>query len=500
MALNTGNAWKCTVCGYVHRGDVPPDVCPVCGAPKKLFEPYQDAVENGVVQQSGQWRCLVCNYEHYGDSPPERCPVCGASSKKFEQMVKSREGAEDSSLLDHVVIVGGSIAGVSAIEAIRKISGSVKITLITKENHLPYYRLNLTRLLAEEITAEHISIHDENWYMENKVDLLLDTEVAELSIETHEIKTTGGKTYPFDKLILTAGAHPFIPPVPGIHMEGVTPLRTLSDADYIRKSAEKVNSVAIIGGGVLGLEIAGALIKHTKNVTVLEGFDYLMPRQLTKRAATLLETFISNLGIQLKTGVSIKELVGDERVAGVKLDSGEVVKADLVIFSTGVRSNSYLARSSGLQVNQGIIVNDYLQSSQKDVFAAGDIAEHRGVLYGLWNAAQYQGSIAGMNAIGKEAEFGGLPRSNTLKVLGVDLFSIGIFEAEDASFRVVEKESGSHYMRFVFHDSHLVGAILYGDTTCSAGVKKAIENKKDFSDIIQKNTGVEEICTLLSPQ
>ncbi len=496
MENSKNDAWRCTVCGYIHRGPEPPDECPVCGAPKKNFEPYTEVTEQQPEEASRIFRCLVCNHEHKGDSPPKNCPVCGAPDKRFEAISGPNGEVTAEGEAEEILVVGGGIASISAIEAIRAASSRSKITLLSKETHIPYYRLNLTRFLAGEITEENLPIHPEKWYEEQGITLVNDAEVNSISLAEQEISLLNGNTYSFDKLILTAGGHSFIPPVSGVHREGVTALRTFDDVRNIRKAAENAH-VVVVGGGILGLETAGAIVSYSKKVTLLEGFKWLMPRQLTQKAARLLENYIKGLGIHLKTNVMLKEIAGDERVAGVELKDGETISADLVIITTGVRSNSYLARVTGLQVNQGIIVNDYMQTSHSKIYAAGDIAEHRGIVYGLWNAAQYQGKIAGMNAAGSHVEFGGIPRSNSIKVLGVDLFSIGKFEPEDGSYTVVEESTDEAYFRFVFRDAHLVGSILYGDTSISASVKKAIEQNKDFSGVLKVGVEVNDIWRYL---
>ena len=223
------------------------------------------------------------------------------------------------------------------------------------------------------------------------------------------------------------------------------------------------------------------MARRGAEVTVLEGFGWLLPRQLNERAGRLLESFVASSGIGVRVPARVKELVGDERVRGVLLEDGTTIPADLVVVSTGIRPNSYLARLAGLQVGQGVVVDDRLRASHPDVFAAGDVAEHRGVVAGLWVPAMYQGNIAGMNAAGLEAEFGGIPRSNTLKVLDFDMYSIGLVEPEDASYEVLEEERGGGYARFVFRDCRMVGAILVGDTSLSAAAKKAVEDGADFS-------------------
>jgi nitrite reductase (NADH) large subunit len=221
-----------------------------------------------------------------------------------------------------------------------------------------------------------------------------------------------------------------------------------------------------------------------------------MPRQLNRAAGDRLKSFVEEIGIKVRLNSRTDEIVGDERVAGVKLDSGDTVPADAVVITTGVRPNSCLARRAGLEVNRGLIVNNRLLTSHPDVFAAGDVAEHRGVLYGNWSASQFQGSIAGMNAVGGEAEFGGIPRSNMLKVLGLDMLSIGQFEPEDGSFQVIEGGNGS-YSRFVFRDGCLVGSVLLGDTSFSGALKKALESREDFSGLLRKKPSADEIQAAL---
>ncbi|MCP4219990.1 MAG: FAD-dependent oxidoreductase [bacterium] len=488
-------AWKCNVCGYIHRGDSPTGDCPVCGAPHLRFEPYSEAETvspgqslPGTVKRNTRWRCLICNYEHEGEEPPEFCPVCNAPAKRFEPLDDAgQEAAQGEEQTGRVLILGAGIAGISTAETIRRFSDNTDICLISKEKYPPYYRLNLTRLLAGEVTEEQLPIHPDSWYDENNISLKTGTPVSSIQPEKKQVTLSDGSTETYDKLVLTAGAHPFIPPIPGASMEGVTALRSLEDARYILREAQKASSVVVIGGGVLGLETAGALAGKTKRITLLENYDWLMPRQLNKTAGLLLKKHVESLGITLEVKASVKELLGDERVAGVKLESGETIDADLVIIATGVRANSYLARSAGLRVNYGVIVDDSMQTSLPDVYAAGDIAEHRGIVYGLWNASQYQGGIAGMTVAGREAEFGGLPRANSIKVLGIDLLSIGKFKADDGSDKVIEAECQGNYLRFVFRDSHLAGAILYGDTSISGAIKKAIENKTDCSTLLKTN-------------
>jgi nitrite reductase (NADH) large subunit len=497
MSSPNASAWRCLVCGYVHRGPEPPDECPVCGAPKENFEPYVESTPAAAAAAPLRWRCLNCSYVHEGPEPPDECPVCGAPRDAFEPVEEAAGGADATDQPVRVIIVGAGIAGVTAAEAIRSASQAAEIVLLSKEEHLPYYRLNLTRLLAGELTEETLPLHPESWFGEQRIDLQRGVEASEIDLEGRQVLLQGGEAVPFEKLVLAIGAHPFVPPFPGGHREGVTPVRTLDDARRVLEAAAGGARCVVVGGGLLGLETAGALARQGVDVTLLEGHGWLLPRQLNPEAGEALRQHVEAAGITLRRKARTKEIVGDERARGVVLESGDEVPADLVVVATGVRSNSYLARLAGLEVNRGVVVDHSLATTHPDVFAAGDVAEHRGVVYGVWGPSQHQGSIAGMNAVGLGAEFGGIPRSNTLKVLGVELFSIGTVVPEDASFRAVDRETDGGFDRFVFRDTHLVGAVLLGDASASAAVKHAVEAKTDCSELLRGEPNAEDVLEFL---
>jgi len=497
MALNNKKAWLCSVCGYVYHGSESPDVCPICGAPRESFEVHVTQAKPLEKPDIKSWQCLNCGFVHSGSEPPETCQVCGSPKDCFEAIVEVAEKSDQDGTDTKVVVVGAGIAGLAAVESIRNASPNAEIILISKESNLPYYRINLTRYLAGEITEEELQIKPESWFVENRVQVLSGTEVIKLLLDQKAVELSHGDLLPFDKLILTAGAHPFIPPFQGSYKEGVITLRTLADTNKILQSDLNNKNCVCIGGGLLGLETAGAIARRGANITLLEGHGWLLPRQLNKRAGSIVAKHVNNSGIKLVTKASIQELLGDECVRGVLLEDGSTINADLVIIATGIRSNSYLGRIAGLDVNHGIVVDNFLLTSHPDVFAAGDIAEHRGCVYGTWGPAQYQGSIAGMNAVGAKTEFGGISRSNALKVLDLEMFSIGQIEAEDGSYKTIDSETDDSFFRFVFRDSHLIGSILLGDAKISAQVKKALEGKLDFSDLLDRHPLAEEVIQFI---
>jgi len=438
-------AWRCTVCGYIHAGDGAPDACPVCGAVRAEFEPYEEPTAARPEVRAARWQCLNCNYVHEGGEPPDVCPICGAVKDKFEPAHEAESAAGARAV--RVTIVGGGIAGVSAAETIR------------------IYGKTVDRLAPE---ARHVVMAD------------------------------GGEV-PYDALILALGSHPYVPPLQGVNGNGVLTLRLASDADRILQRIRGDARCVCIGGGVLGIETAGALARRGAEVTMLESHDWLMPRQLNRKAAGILERHMEGIGVAVVKNARTREITGEERVTGVALQDGRVLPAELVILATGVRPNTALARKAGLEVNTGIVVNNHLECSLPGIFAAGDAAEHNAQVYGSWAASQYQGSIAGLNAVGIRTAFGGLPRSNSVKALGLDITSIGRFQPEDGSYLVLESEAQASYQEFVFRDGRMVGAILVGHPELAAPAKKAIETKEDFSGLLQAAPTCADVVRHLAP-
>jgi nitrite reductase (NADH) large subunit len=442
-------------------------------------------------------RCSVCGYVHRGSESPQRCPICGASQEDFELVQQPNEASPKSAKTARVIVIGGGIAGVSAVESVRTAAPETEVILISQEKEHPYYRLNLTRYLAGEIQREDLFIHPATWYQQHGIQLLLGSEVVALDPENHAVELRDGKRLPFDKLLLAAGAYPFVPPIPGSDRDGAACLRTIDDADCLLEACRAGARCVCIGGGLLGLETAGAMARRGAEVTLLENQGWLLRRQLSERAGEILGDYVGQLGIKLLKNAVTGEIFGKERVQGVLLEDGSRIPADLVLIATGIRANSSLASRAGLNVDRAVVVDNRLRSSHPDILAAGDVAEHGGVVYGLWTVSQTQGTVAGMNLAGASAEFGGLPRSTTLKVLGFDVFSVGQIAPEDARCQVIEEEADDRYVRFVFREGRLVGTILLGDTKLMAPAKRAVEDKQDFSSLMRGRPTVQAVVDLL---
>lgn len=465
--------WVCKVCGYIHKGVTPPESCPVCGVGQDMFE-EQQLVQAAPIQ-GDQWQCSVCEYIHKGKTPPQTCPVCGVASELFSPFEQETESPHPSDQRN-IVIIGDGIAGFTAAESAREQNKTAEILLISKEGVRPYFRLNLTRYLGGEVNENSLEMKDTSWYEEKNIQWR-SAEVTAIKTAEKKVELNTAEELSYDKLILANGSHPFIPPFPGVTREGVSPLRTLKDAKLILNKISKQTHCLIIGGGLLGLEAAVAIKNQGAEVSVVEGYGWLLPRQLPETAGKMLVKHMEKKGIHIIQKARVKNILGDETVKGVELNTGETVSADLIVISTGVRSNSYLARLAGLKTENGVVVNDLMLTSDPDIYAAGDVAEHRGVSYGIWPASYSQGAVAGTNAAGGSANFSGLTRSNQLKVSDVDLFSIGKIQPEDGSYQVVEKQDGGNFIYLVCKDNKIVGGVLYGDISLATEIKNAIEQK-----------------------
>ncbi|NOY14551.1 MAG: FAD-dependent oxidoreductase [Deltaproteobacteria bacterium] len=480
-------SWKCNVCGYVHQGETPPASCVLCGADQEHFSALTVPVDTAEKVVSNRWRCTICDHIHNGSEPPPRCIVCGAASDLFVALAEEPSPQEASGGSRKILILGGGIAGLTAAEEARKRLADAEITLLCKEACAPYYRLNLTRFLAGEVTEAELPIQTDVWFDQQRINLIKG-EALQIDRRQKQVSLRDGRTLSYDRLILTNGSHPFVPPIPGATHDGVFTLRTINDAHRILERLQPGLPCVCIGGGLLGLETAAALARQGAAVTILEGHSWLMPRQLPQTAGELLKAHLEKLGISVLCAATIQELAGDERLRSVLLNDGREIPAALAVISTGVRPNSCLARQAELKVKRGLLVDDRMATSAADIFAAGDITEHNGRLYGIWPASYAQGAVAGINAAGGSAEFTDLSMATRIKVVDVDLFSIGQLNLADASYRLIEKCDGENYCGLVCRDNHLLGAALFGDTSLAGLLKESIEKEIQLAELpeIQK--------------
>jgi len=482
--MSDTSGFKCLICGYVHTGAQAPATCPVCGVGADQFEPYSEQAQPEPASAVEAHRCMVCGYVHEGDAPPDSCPVCSVDSSLFEPIAGSAGDRPGTDEQGHLVVLGGGIAGVTAADHARRTAPGMRITLIDREASLPYYRLNLTRYLAGEVDAAALTLAGEPWFTERGIEIVRG-EVSSIDRQSRTLTMADGGVLAYDRLVLAMGSHPFVPPIPGADLRGVFTIRTRADVDTLLAQRKEGGRCVVIGGGLLGLEAAGAIQRRAMWITVLEGYGYLLPRQLTPEAGDMLRAVIEDRGIEVRSQVRVDAILGDGAVTGVRLASGEEIPADLVVLATGVRPNSHLARLCGLQVRRGLVVDDRLATTDRTIFAAGDLVEHDGDVHGIWPVAYAQGVVAGVNAAGGEAAYQPLPPSNQLKVMDVDLFSVGEVRAGDGSYLEFEDRADGAYRRVLCRDGRIVGAVLFGDTALANDLRDAIESGTQLAELTE---------------
>ncbi|MEW6660065.1 MAG: FAD-dependent oxidoreductase [Thermodesulfobacteriota bacterium] len=380
------------------------------------------------------------------------------------------------------LIVGNGVAGNTAAETIRKHDAAGKILIFAKEKYPFYYIPGLPEYLSGERPRHRLIIHDEQWYGDNRLELHLETAINRIDAARKLAFASDGKTYSYDKLLLATGGISFVPPIKGAGLPGVFTLRTIGDADAIREKAAKSQRLALIGGGILGLEAGNGLRKLGLEVTVIEFFPRLLPRQMDVPGAAILQQQMEDMGFRFHLGATTREIVRQNDGLLIRLESGEAIEADMILISAGTRPDLTLAKSLGLEIDKGVKVDDTMQTGLADIYAGGDLIEHRGRYYGLWSAAMEQGRVAGAAMAGRPASYEGTVPSNILKVVGIDLLAAGEIDVEGRLESLVSKDEAQKiYRKLVLQDNVIIGAILLGDLGGSAGILTAIKKKTDIT-------------------
>ena len=381
-----------------------------------------------------------------------------------------------------VVIIGNGISGIIFSKTLRELDKKIQIDVFAKEKYHYYPRPNLIEFLAGKIPYERIFAFSEDWYREKNINIQLNKTIKKILPDLQEIELQNGKRENYDRLLFASGSHSFIPPFKGVDKQGVFTLRTIDDAFKILEYLESHQKVAIIGGGVLGLEIARALKSRGAEVEVVEFFDYLLGRQLDFQGASVLKNQIENMGIKVHLGMATEEVFGKNEVKGLRFKGGEELETDMTVIAAGVRPNINIAKEAGLETERGLVVNDYLQTSESLIYGAGDILQHKGRMYGIIPACFDQARTAAYNIFGQKKKYEGTIPSNTLKVAGLSVTSIGLVNPEEGKCEEFRKEIRQEgiYKKIVVQEGTIIGAIWMGTKKGIDRINRAISQRKNI--------------------
>ncbi len=386
-----------------------------------------------------------------------------------------------------IVIAGGGIAGLNAAKSAREQDPDCSIVILEALNTNTYVRTRLPDYISGTASYKEIFPYDDSWYEKNRIDLKKNTRITGIDVAQKTIITDKGN-YDYDSLVVALGSSGNIPPIPGAKLENCFPVRTVADADKIRSLSRSGKICTIIGGGLLGLEMAWAIRQLGCDVNVIHNSSRLLPKQIDEEGAKLLYKAISDKGINLYMNAQVQEIWGDNRAEYVRLDSGAEVKSDFVILSVGVNANTQPLKDSGINMGRSVVVDKYMKTNIEGIYAAGDVAEYNGKSYGIWPIAVEQGKIAGTNAAGGKSEYSEIHPFTSLKIKGITMFSIGdVFSEDSLSIVEADFESG-RYIKLLIKEGIITGAIVFGDQSLPMKIKKAVDNRIKLPEIKEGKT------------
>jgi nitrite reductase (NADH) large subunit len=380
----------------------------------------------------------------------------------------------------NILVIGGGIAAQSLVEALRDRDTTAQITMVCEEPRLPWDRVSLSHLLIDG-NVDELQLRPESWYEDHDVTVLTGRRVVFLDTTHNTARLDDDTILTYDRCALATGSDALMPPIPGIDQKGVVAFRSPEDCTAIQAVADAGRPAAVIGGGLLGLEAARGIASRGAPVTVVHLMDRLMERQLDANAAALLAPAMVELDVEVLLGKSTETIVGNERgeVTGLKFTDGETLDAELVVVAIGIKSRTELAKAAGLDVGRGIKVDDKLQTSAPYVYAVGECAEHRGMVYGIVAPIHDQTQICADSILGaSDAFYEGSILSAKLKIMGVDLVSIGSAEGSGAT---VEDRENRTYRKLIVENGKLTGAVLMGDTK---GYELLLDRVKQGHDVL----------------
>ena len=371
----------------------------------------------------------------------------------------------------NIIIIGNGMIGYKFCEKLiaKSTTKEFNITVFGEEIRPAYDRVHLSDYFAGK-SAEDLTLAPTDWYKENNITLHLGDPVARIDRAAKTVDSHKGLTIPYDILILATGSAAFVPPIPGTEKNGVFIYRTIEDLEMMKAYAKNAKKGAVIGGGLLGLEAAKAMIDlGVSDTSVIEFASRLMPRQIDEKGSGILKDKLETLGLSIHTNKNTKEILGDECITGMQFSDDSKIDVDMLVISAGIKPRDELAKQCGLETGTrgGIVVNEKLQTSDPSIFAIGECALYKGMIYGLVAPGYEMADIVATNLNGGEKEFNGFDMSTKLKLIGIDVASFGdpFIDGEKIRTMVFEDTMKGIYKRINISSDgkELLGGILVGD-------------------------------------
>ncbi|HUU50028.1 MAG TPA: FAD-dependent oxidoreductase [Nitrospinota bacterium] len=369
------------------------------------------------------------------------------------------------------LIIGNSAAGISAAKSIRKADRNGIITIVSDEGEYGYSRIAIPEIIKGKFSKEKVTLCHEDFYTSLDIRLRINSKVKSIDPEKNTVVLDDNRKLTYDKLLIASGASPLFPDIKGIDKDGIYGVRNLKDLEKIKSGLSQGKRVTILGGGLVGLKTAEALVKPGYKITIIELLDRILPLRLDHICSEMLTEEVTSQGIRIILNSTIQEILGRERVESVIVNE-ERIPTDILIMAIGVKPNCDFLADSKIEIQDGIMVNDYLQTNIENIYAAGDVAVVKDIISGehqnipIWPEASIQGRIAGLNMAGIRQEYSGGMAMNSIKVFNLPIISFGYIQEDremgyDEVVRYLPKDRW--YRRMIFREDRLRGAIFVGE-------------------------------------
>jgi NAD(P)H-nitrite reductase large subunit len=399
-------------------------------------------------------------------------------------------------MMSKYVIIGGSVGGIGAVEAIRDVDPKGTLTVISDEKVPHYSRPMISEYVSREATLDTMKYRGDEFWKENKVQTLTGRTATKIDFKKKQVLLDGGDKIDYEKLLIATGGKPFVPKMEGGDKEGVFTFTELSSAEQIESTLELSKSAVVIGGGLIGVSASEALVKRGIKVTLVELKDSILNLILDKVASDMAEKVLTKAGVTVITGQTVQRILGQKNneavVGGVMMTDGTEIPCDLVVVAIGVIPRTDIVKETNLKLNRGIVVDRSMRTSIPDVYACGDVAEaHDFLIDGnrllpLWPLAHLGGQVAGYNMAGKKAEYEGGTVMSSLKYFELPVIAVGNVNLEDTrdiEVLVELKPEKTVYKKILLKDNKIVGFIFLGEIDKAGIFFQLLKNNVDVSTI-----------------
>ena len=406
-------------------------------------------------------------------------------------MKRNNKGKLVPNFTEKYVIIGNSVAAISAIESIRERDKISLLTVVSKEPYFAYSRPLISYYLEGKVKPEKMYYRDKQFYQENNVELILGQEVVKILPEEKNIILSNKKKINYTKLLIACGGKPIVPQIKGVDKENVFTFTTWDEIKHLENVIKKKKEVVVIGAGMIGLKAAESLTNAGLKVTIIELADRVLSTVLDKKSASILHQHLKENKVELITVNTVEEITGKGMmVDGVILKNGKRIKTDIVVIAIGIIPNLDLVKSAGIKTNKGILVNEFMQTNIENIYAAGDVTETWDFLYKqnrpipIWPLAYEQGKIAGTNMAGEKISYHGGLSLNSIEVFNLPLITAGITTVEKDTYEILVKFQPERkmYKKIIIENGKIIGSILINNIERAGIITGLIKDQLDVSN------------------